>query len=501
MKFNKKFYGSCDNWIVGFKGTMIDNSFGKCKIDPPNICYYEILDGFFDYSWISGENCSNMKTNLFSINEDYLLDKNAKIIGYPRSENWSIFPECIFSEIQKTAFKYMINMEDPNIDQTIKDSVEVTTNFYKNPPEVTIDLKYNEELVQQRRELFQRYKDDVLAKNVLFVFIDSLSRSNFRRKLPRFYKWLESKYNPGDDEESYKDAKFETFQFLKYHGVGRLTALNMIPTFFGVYNIYYAGKYFLTEYKDRGYITGQTLTFCGKELFDIDGGAIEHMQWDNYDHEMNSLYCDGNFTPLDSPYSILSGVNSIRQRCIYNKSATQYSLEYMHQFFNKYKDEAKFFRIGFTEAHEGSLEVIKHSDDDITEFFIQMEKEGHLDETIVFIQADHGFSFVGPYSALEFEDYVHELVLPASFLILPTKIKNYDSIRKVVRHNENAMVTPFILYNSLMTILNDDENVRFAEFDELNDIFTTTLSYDRDCDIFYDKIYFNDKEFLCRCHE
>jgi hypothetical protein len=269
----------------------------------------------------------------------------------------------------------------------------------------------------------------------------------------------------------------------------------MVPAFFGVYNIFYEGKYFLTEYKNRGYITGQSLTYCGKEIFGIDGGAIEKMQWDNYDHEMTSLYCDGNFTPLNSPYSILSGLNSIRQRCLYNKSATEYSLEYMHQFFTKYKKEAKFFRLGLYEAHEGSLEVIKYSDQHLTDFFIKMENEGHLDDTVVFIQSDHGFSFVGPYSALDLEDYTHELVLPASFLLMPTKGNNYYKIRQVLKYNENSMVTPFNTYNSLLRLLTITE----PKTEEPNNLFITPLSRERNCTSFYNDLYFKTNEHLCRC--
>jgi hypothetical protein len=57
----------------------------------------------------------------------------------------------------------------------------------------------------------------------------------------------------------------------------------MIPTYFGVYNINYDGKYYLKDYKTAGYITGQSIDCCVRELFDIDGGAIERMQWANFD--------------------------------------------------------------------------------------------------------------------------------------------------------------------------------------------------------------------------
>jgi hypothetical protein len=292
-------------------------------------------------------------------------------------------------------------------------------------------------------------------------------------------------------------------QFLKYHGVGRYTAFNMVPCFFGVYNIYFAGRYFLTDFKDRGYITGQSLNFCGREVFDIDGGAIEYMHWDSYDHELQSFFCDGNFTPYDSPNPIMMGTNSIRKRCMYNKNTTWYSLEYLKQFYTKYKNEPKFFRLGLVDGHEGSDEVIKYSDDLLVEFFENFKKDGNLDDTLMFIVTDHGSGMPGPYSILKLDDHEHDAVLPSFFMLLPKSIDRYEEIRETLIHNENSLITPFTIYNSLLAILNDKDNTKYS-MQEKFDIFNDKISHDsRNCDnTFYDVNYFStDKEFLCRCNK
>jgi hypothetical protein len=505
LKINLVLQNSCKDWEVGFKGTIINNSDSNCKLYPPKTCYYRILDGVFDVSRIFRETCQTMPTNRWSNNEKYLPDKTAKIIGYPRTEGYPIFPDSNYGQLQKHVIKNIVNMEDLKVDSKIKDKIEVTVNLYNNPPEVNINLKYDEDLVKNRQKNFEKYKNDVLSKNVLYIFIDSLSRTNFRKKLPKFYKWIEDKYIVDKDKNndkisSRKDKnKYESFQFFKYHGVGRFTGINMVPTYFGVFNIYYMGKYFLTQYKKRGYITGQTLTYCGREVFDIDGGAIEKMTWDTYDHEMVSLFCDGNFTPYDANhYPLLTGANSLRIRCLYNKSALSYSLNYLNQFWTSYEKEPKFFRIGLTEAHEGTNEVIKYSDDELFEFFSDFEKKGYLNDTIVYIQSDHGLSMIGPYSAMALEDYEWELVLPAFFMILPTAIKGYNSIRETVRHNENSMITPFIIYNSLYAITRYDG---YSYFDRENDIFFMKTSKSNECSEFHDYDFYSNHEFLCRCKQ
>lgn len=276
----------------------------------------------------------------------------------------------------------------------------------------------------------------------------------------------------------------------------------MVPALLGVFNVYYNGRHFIQDYKKKGYITGQTLTFCGREVFDMDGGAIEKMRWDNHDHEMISLFCDGNFTPYEgSHYPLLTGPNSIRRRCLYGKSALSYSLEYTKQFFEKYSGEPKFFKIGITEAHEGTNEVIKYSDDELYEFFTHFERKGFLDSTAVIFHSDHGVSMIGPYSAMELEDFVHELVLPSFFTIIPKSAKNYKKIKENLIHNENSIVTPFMIYNSLKSVFNDRRNIFYSMEDD-RDIFNYKIPRTDDCEIFHSQDYYNDNiEFICRCNK
>ena len=197
LKINRSIENSCYNWLQGFNGTTINNSSGQCKISPPKICYFEIFDGYLDFSKYFGETCENTPYN----NPQYTLMnldpklKNAKILGFPRSENWNFFPDCIYGNIQKIAMKDMVDMEDPLVSQKIKDKIEVTVNYKKDKPEVKIDLKKDYALIKEREIKFSKYKNKVHFKNVLYVFIDSISRVNFRRKLPKMWKWLEDKYH------------------------------------------------------------------------------------------------------------------------------------------------------------------------------------------------------------------------------------------------------------------------------------------------------------------
>jgi hypothetical protein len=196
-KINKSLENSCYNWLDGFNGTKINNRIGNCRIPPPKTCYFEIFDGVFDFSKYFGETCENTPNNdpkntLMNLEPKL---RNAKILGFPRSENWKLFPDCIYGNIQKLAMKEMVDMEDPLIPKSIKDKIEVTVNYKKERPEVRIDLKKDYELINRRKEIFKKYEKSVHFKNVLYVFIDSISRVNFRRKLPKMWNWIEQKYH------------------------------------------------------------------------------------------------------------------------------------------------------------------------------------------------------------------------------------------------------------------------------------------------------------------
>jgi hypothetical protein len=488
---------SCDTWDKGLRGVSIDNTGDTlCKIRAPKICYFEIFNGSMDITRLLRENCETMSTNKLSNNIEHMEDKNARYIGYPRSEYFSHFPESQQNIYQKTVMKKLVNMEDPKISQKVKAKIEVTTDYRQNPPQVKIDLKRDESLARTRNYKYEKNKANILTKNVIHIFVDSVSRPNFKRKMPQLHKWLEAKYLlPG---ESYNDKKSESFQFMKYHGLGTFTGINMVPAVFGVYNSYMNGRHYITDFKKKGFVTGQATGFCSREIFDMDPGAIKGLAWDNFDHELSSLFCDGNFTPYNDMYALLVGVNTPRIRCLYNRSVSSYSLEYATQFFQKYPNEAKFFRMMFYDAHEGTQEVIKYTDTEITDFLRNFEKLGYLDDTTLVIQTDHGLGMPGVYSGLDLEDYHKETVLPSLFMVIPTHVKNYDTIRKNLKYNEQSMGTHFTLFNTFHAFLNGS---RYYSYNDEYDFINDKIPRSRNCRELKNQDYWNWFTLHCRCEE
>jgi hypothetical protein len=300
-----------------------------------------------------------------------------------------------------------------------------------------------------------------------------------------------SNVNREELRSNFKDN--EAFQFFKLHGMGRYTRVNMCPSLFGVYNQgEKEGQYFLKYYKDRGFITGSSINFCSKEFFEIEDKEMDNLKWASYDHEMVSLFCDPNFTPYATPFSIMDGPNSIQKRCLYGKHTLEHSLTYLKSFWTTYKDQPKFFRIGNIDSHEGTYESIKYDDEILYNFFTQFEKDGHLEDTIILVQSDHGNAQPGPFSILHLEDFFYELSLPSLFLLMPVRTTNYfNSIRRNLKGNEEAFITPFTVYNTLVGFLGDP-SIPLSTEDQYS-VFSPNIANNRNCNLF------SIEDSLCRC--
>jgi hypothetical protein len=182
---------SCEGWNQGLGNSIIKNEgyYNSCILNPPQTCGFRISDGIFDMNKILSVTCQNQKSYIFDNIEPFLKNKTTRIVGYPRTEYWQSNTTCLPKNFQTNVLNNLIDMEDASIPQEIKSIIEVTTNFTNiDHPEVKINIKKNETLSETRREQFK--KSSTLTKNVLFLFIDSISRSSFKLKLPKTWSWL-----------------------------------------------------------------------------------------------------------------------------------------------------------------------------------------------------------------------------------------------------------------------------------------------------------------------
>jgi len=190
FKINTNYYCSCDYWDKGFKNSKIDNDV-SCKLEKPRVCYEIIFDNVFDAIFYSKDDCKNRRNDDPEIVKEYTKLKSITKVAYPRVEKWEHTHTCNYYYYRDSVMKQVFNLDDPNKPEKLKKLNEVYVDFtVAENPQVNIELKKDEELIKNRDRIFQDNikKEKVIFKNVLFFFIDSMSRNHFKRKLPRVYE-------------------------------------------------------------------------------------------------------------------------------------------------------------------------------------------------------------------------------------------------------------------------------------------------------------------------
>jgi len=492
---NKRLIANCENWDKGLGSAKLDNSSDYCKIKTPKKCWMNFMSGLFDLSGFFGEDCSQIRMDNYEQLIKWTRIQGAKLIGFPRIEKLKYFPDSTLDQFQYRILSSMINMEDPSISKDIKSNTEAIIDFRKPLPELSVKVVKDENIINSRNKIHANKKQDLLAKNVIHFFIDSLSRDNFYRKLPKTRAFFEKYFNTNEKIQNKYDRdnelQAECFQFMKYHGIASWTLANMVPIFFGVDFTYKKSespisynKYF----KEAGFVTGQGHGYCGKDIFDIENGNLEKFTFEYFDHEINPIFCDPNFTIPGSPFAILNGSYSMKRRCLYGRDTHSYIFDYARSFWEQYENEQKFFRLAFQDAHEGTGEVVRYMDDKIVSFFEFLEKNGSLKDTIIVFHSDHGVNMPGFYTFVDAEDFNIEKSLPTFFMFVPKDIAN--KYHKELKDKENIMITPYDINNTFLHIVNAPLEARNKLGGSL---FERIDPKKRDCD------KFNVRDPFCNC--
>ena len=447
----------CKYWFKGLNNTYIDNNETKypCVIDKPQQrCLISIFSPFLDFSKNTFRNCKRRskkeKEKLLSVSN--LKDKkNIKRIGYPitigNREDIVGRPAMYRSVLYKYMRNNLIDMDD-EAQLKNKKKPEVIIDFTDNPyGEIKIDVNYNKALADKRKKL-----EKGESNNIIFLFMDNLSRLHFYRQYKKTAKFVEQflKYE-GYSNEMNPKQKYHGFQFLKYHKLKEATLRNAMAMFSGVY---YSKKNkmvnIVKDFKKNGYVTCNIQDVCHKELMYLN--PLKKYTYTEFDHEFASPSCDPNIHT--NGYNMIVGENSIMKSCLFGKDHIEHCLDYGKDFWKKYKDNKKFLRIVNTYAHEYSGEKSKYADEATYNFLKELYETDQLTKTTLILAADHGFILMGFYKILEFEDWKKEMNLPIFIIIEPDKKnKTYEQQYSEIVKNQQTLVTPFDIFYTMRYII------------------------------------------------
>lgn len=355
---------------------------------------------------------------------------------------------------------------------------EIILDFDKNPYG-EMKIKINYERLSQKRLSLEKNKDN---NNIIFIYMDNLSRLHFYRQYKKTKKFLKKFFN----YEGFRvnnAQNYHAFEFLKYHKFKGATLTNAIPMFNGVY-FKENNKIIsiLKNFKENGYVTCNVQDICHKELMRI--GPLKGYRYIEFDHEYSSPNCDPNIYNLG--YGIFSGENGILRRCLYGRENFYYNIEYAKQFWRVYKKNKKFLRIVNSYAHEYSGEKSKYSDEILYNFFKELYFNGEMENTNVFIVGDHGYvGLYGLYKILKSKDWEIESSLPIFIMITFDKknLSYYEQYNEIKKNQQN-FITPFDIYFTLSHILYGNEHEKIYSLNKKKygeSLFRYINSYERNC--------------------
>ena len=331
-----------------------------------------------------------------------------------------------------------------------KDNPEIIIDYNNNSlGDLIINLQFNKTLSEDRK--FLEYNTSPYSENIIIIFIDSVSRVYSIRSLKKTLKFFEQFMHIQNSNNNHHSEKFHSFQFFKFHSFGYYTRYNYPSVFYGrikgklVRNI----KYF----KENGYVTCYVNDMCLREPTNTGHRMTED---EISDHEM--LICDPN----------MKHMSSTSLRCLYNKITTVYALEYGEQFWRKYIKNRKYLSINLEDGHEGSMKILKYSDEYLYNFLHTLYNDNLLNSTSIFLLSDHGTHSPSLYYITEF--YHIERYLPMFYLICnDRKNISYDEQYTNMNNNQQILITGFDIYNTI-------ENLVYG--DKYNSIKNKTYEYD-----------------------
>ena len=452
---------NCVGYHTGLNGMKIDDNKDKysCFYDYPKNCYIDILSPFMDYSAFAG-NCKTIRSleNQKKYFTYFLIDEkdfvNTTKFGFPITTNinkYSLRTQRNVKHFNERVSENVIDMDKFNNLKGEK-KPEVILDFSEDKNGViNINIEKDEEMAEERKKLGLKNKSKF--DNILFIFIDSLSREHFKRKLKKTTRFIEQ-FMKKENENNYK-----SYQFMKYTAFDAFTQMSAQPMFYGEkMDPKTSNGTFIVKYmKERGYVTGQSINLCSRELFVTMNNCLNKVEFSDFDHENVAMFCDANYYNRDYPYPLLQGGFSAIRRCLYGRDTFEYVLEYGQKFWETYKDNKKFLRLGFIDAHERTEEVIKYMDEPLYLFLNNLFKKSLLEKTAIFFVSDHGNGMYGYYREIQADDFLFERTLAFWFIILHDFNKK-DEIKNL-EENQQTLLTPYDIFDTLSDIIFDEENM------------------------------------------
>ena len=382
---------------------------------------------FFDFTLANNIKCENRDIN--EINNFYGMIKNKTLRKYTKFA----FPSTInisrgnnTKNLQHYLFSNIIEL-DPN--SNLSDNYETELEFITDENKTTkgelkINLIKNQTLSENQKKISAQSDKVSIYDNVLLIFLSSVSRAHFQRGMPKLSKFISKlmSYEPFPTMTSYQFSKYKNFPY----------TIGNIKDLFYKDNID-SLKYF----KESGYITGQVSDLCEKNM--------NNKNIFDFDHENFVMSCDPNY--------FLKKEFSTYERCLYGKPISEHMINYTSQFWEKYSENKKYFRMTFNYGNEPTGNVIRYLDEPLYNMLWNFYNQRKLRNSAVFIISEQGNRNNGLYNILGSVEFEIEKKYGVFIMLLDWNEKfQKEQFHKNLIKNQDLFITPYDIYDTVVHI-------------------------------------------------
>jgi len=321
-----------------------------------------------------------------------------------------------------------------------------------------------EQRCKTKTEERKKNKPDVKEQmSVLIIIIDSVSRLNFMRFMPKTRRFLLDSMN-ATDMTGYNKVGYGTFHNMIPATTGKF--YEELPWSFEDPKLFDNYKFIWDKYVDNGYRTHYAEDYPFGALFDYKKPGFKKNPSDYYGRHM--------FLSMYKERAVYNEEN-----CILHKQQTDWILDPAYKFLKAFKRNPYFCFLLITRLTHDWLERTASADEVYLKFFKKAHGENILNNTMLIVTADHGMRF-GPIRS-KFIGLMEER-LPLLFYSFPQWFtEKYPQHIRNLRINSHRLTSPFDLYETLSDFATFDGKIKQYDQHKRAQSMFTEMSINRSC--------------------
>lgn len=312
---------------------------------------------------------------------------------------------------------------------------------------------------------------------MIVLFIDSMSRAAFHRKLPQSKAVLEQQSSSDVFEKTTSSSTL--FEFWRYHSVGLNTGPNTIAMFTGLeQHCTLADEFRHCEaenasathvpplwqlFDEAGYTSARIDPLCQdwEEYYNPPPASLSTSDNTFITPKISNEHISYSCLPPAMPRTKLekgnfAGPTSIKAHCLYSQHISHHELDWAESFISRQNDAHSpfFLMAGFMEGHEGSSAVLSTVDDRLAAFLDAEQGVIDYNNTAVVIVSDHGALMGLNYAftengKVEAQNPFLAMMLPGWWLEKSSSVTIKDSRRGNIGDASRRLITGLDVFETV----------------------------------------------------